>query len=364
MSVSHLAWAAALVLFLAGAAGAQTTLNPDISLIGNLQSLWNNNEADPQSKQLNLNLDEIEVAVSGYLNPYARADVFISWHGEQTEVEEAYVTFTRGIPFGLTVKAGQYRLGFGHINPTHPHAYSFILQPLPNQEFFGDEGLRDVGIHASIALPTGNVETSVSADLLKGDFLDFPAVVAIPVSAQTADATSRPNKRAFAARWNSFFTLGEYTSLNLGATAVTGIPAEGERRWIGGADCKFHWRPNRYQSFNSVVEWTFNRQLYPLPPDTRPGDDHPTRHGLFGYAEYQFRQRFNFGGVGEWTQLPQYVTAKIWRLGEFVGFAPVEETSLVRLLVDYQRDPAAGDGFWAATLQLIYSLGPHKPHSF
>jgi hypothetical protein len=47
----------------------------------------------------------------------------------------------------------------------------------------------------------------------------------------------------------------------------------------------------------------------------------------------------------------------------FIGFAPVEETSLLRL-AGYYRKPAESEGVFGATLQLVFSLGPHRPHSF
>ena len=47
----------------------------------------------------------------------------------------------------------------------------------------------------------------------------------------------------------------------------------------------------------------------------------------------------------------------------FVGFAPVEETSLLRL-TGFYRKPAEEAGVYGAILQLVFSLGPHRPHYF
>jgi hypothetical protein len=351
-------------------AHAQSSINPDISLIGDLRSSWNNNSEDPESDRLNLDLHEGELAFQAYLNPYARGDAFIAFHdGEGAELEELYITFTRGLPFGLSIKAGQYLIEFGKINPIHPHAYSFIVSPLPNGEYFGAEGLRDVGIHASVPIPTGNVATTFSVDLLKGDF-NTP-------HAHEHDeevAESAPNERGFAGRLTSFFPIDDFTSLSIGATAVTGVPEEGARRWIWGGDAKFRWKPDRYRSFTVVGEYTGNRQpieAHEVPVSApagaaQEGDAHEylNRHGLFGYFDFQFRQRYNIGAMGDWVQGAEDETEKFWRLGGFVGFAPVEETSLLRLLVAYNKDVAADNGYWSGILQLVFSLGPHKPHAF
>jgi hypothetical protein len=349
---------------------AQSSINPDISIIGDVRASWSNNTADPESDRLNLNLHEAELALQGYLNPYARGDAFIAFHeGESAEIEELYITFTRGLPLGLSVRAGQYLLDFGKINPLHPHAYSFILRPLPHSEYFGEEGLRDVGVHASIPIPTGNVATIISVDILKGDF------IAPHVHGAEETSDEEPlNERGFAGRWSSFVTIDDFTSLSLGATTVTGVPEEGARRWTWGADFKFRRKPDRYRSFTIVGEYLGNRQ--PIEPHeaeeplgagvTHEGEEHEylNRHGLFGYLDYQFRQRYNLGVMGDWVQGAEDADEELWRIGGFAGFAPVEETSLLRLLVTYNKDVATDEGYWSGILQLIFSLGPHKPHAF
>lgn len=353
---------------------AQSSINPDISLIGDVRSTWNNNDVDPGSDRLNLNLHEAELALQGHLNPYARADAFIAFHeGEGDEVEELYITFTRGLPIGLSVKAGQYLLDFGKINPLHAHAYSFILQPLPSAEYFGGEGLRDVGVHASLPIPTGSIETTVSIDLLKGDFIAPHGHGAEEHGEEEIVEEEPPNERGFAGRWSSFVSIDDFTSLSIGGSAVTGVPEEGTRRWLWGGDVKFRWKPDRYRSLTLVGEYTGNHQ----PIESREeapatagiaheGGEHEylTRHGLFGYVDYQFRQRYNVGAIGDWVQGAEGEEEKLWRLGGFVGFAPVEETSLLRLLITYNRDVATDSGYWSGILQLVFSLGPHKPHAF
>lgn len=362
--------ACVIAIALASTAHAQSSLNPDISLIGDIRSSWNNNNDDPESDRLNLDLHEAELAVQAYLNPYARGDAFVAFHeGEGAELEELYITFTRGLPLGLSVKAGQYLLDFGKTNPLHPHAYSFIVSPLPNVEYFGAEGLRDVGIHASLPIPTGNVATTFSVDLLKGDFISPHAH-----GHEEEVIDEVPNERGFAGRLTSFFSIDDLSSISVGATAVTGVPEEGARRWIWGGDVKFRWKPDRYRSFTIVGEYTGNRQ--PIEEHEEPvatiagasndGEEHEylDRHGLFGYADYQFRQRFNIGVLGDWVQGAEDESEELWRVGGFAGFAPVEETSLLRLLVAYNKDVASDTGYWSGILQLVFSLGPHKPHAF
>ena len=60
------------------------------------------------------------------------------------ELEEAFMT-TRSLPKGLQLKAGQFLTEFGRINPTHPHAWAWLDQPIINTRVFGPDGMRAPG---------------------------------------------------------------------------------------------------------------------------------------------------------------------------------------------------------------------------
>jgi hypothetical protein len=364
---------------------AQTTINPDISLIGDVRSWLHNDDARPdESEVVNLDLEGVELAIQGYLNPYARADAFIGWHGEHNaEIEEAYFTIAKGLPLGMRLRGGKYLQGFGKINPLHEHAYSFINRPISHVEFFGGHGLNDIGVQGSVALPTGDVATELSVDVLKGDFLTAHEHEHDAEEEEhdheddAGEEESVPNKRGLMARLESFFALGEFTSLSVGASGLTGVPREDTRRYTGGIDLKLKWREDRYSSFTAGTEWIVNRspshhhehedeleESAFVHDEDEHEDENVTSYGGFGYVDYQFRQRYNVGAIGEWTQGIDNNDEKFWRVGGFAGYAPVEETTLLRLLVTYDNDQMADEGFWTATLQMVFSLGPHRPHAF
>ncbi|HEX3818202.1 MAG TPA: hypothetical protein VHW03_07930 [Chthoniobacterales bacterium] len=88
-----------------------------------------------------------------------RADVAIRAPGkldndDQTtiEVEEAFLQ-TTDLPFGLQLKGGQFFAAFGRINPTHPHTWDFVDDPLVHGEFLGPDGLRGIGAQVSWTVP-------------------------------------------------------------------------------------------------------------------------------------------------------------------------------------------------------------------
>jgi len=347
---------------------AQTTLNPDVSVVGDFHAHMHDDPGRPnESKKLNFGDPEAELLVAGYLNPYARANLTASWvAGGEAEVEEIYAEFVRGIPLGLTVKAGKYLQPFGRLNLTHAHAYPFIERPLPHEVFFGDEGLNDIGVQVSALLPTGSAYTEAMAAALKGDGLYGPEV-----AVEDADGNPlRPNT-GFLGRLTTSLAVSEYGELALGATAlneVYEIDSAGShqlRAWLVGGDFKYKHKPSRYNGVQTEGELI-------VRSEELAGGGHLTSYGGYAYADFRFHQRYNAGPIGEFVRIrsiddfggePVRIWHDTWRAGLFVGFAPVEETSVLRL-VGRWTEPDEGDGFWETTLQLVFSLGPHQPHNF
>jgi len=68
-------------------AGAQTTVNPDFSAIGDLQ-------LNGQGNHYELGSSGLELALQGYVNPFARADVFLHKHNDNQpiDLEEAVLS--------------------------------------------------------------------------------------------------------------------------------------------------------------------------------------------------------------------------------------------------------------------------------
>src|SRR6185295_3256162 len=100
----------------------------------------------------------VETVFDGAVDPYFRGQANIVFqiddHGATTaELEEVYVTST-SLPHGLQLKAGQFFTEIGRLNPSHPHSWDFVDQPLVNGRFFGPDGLRSTGARVSWLLPT------------------------------------------------------------------------------------------------------------------------------------------------------------------------------------------------------------------
>lgn len=379
---------------------AQTTTNPRISLIGDFRVFsHDDNIRSAEAEELNLADPEVELFISGYLNPYARAAGTIAWHpGADAEIEEVYAEFVRGLPLNSQVRAGKYLLEFGRLNPLHPHAWSFIQRPLPHFYFLGDHGLTDVAVRASFLLPTGDIYTEVMGAALKGDALlgheheheeDLleislprdPERLALQDEHDLGEEAERVDL-GFFGRLTGSVAVGDYAELAVGISALNSVSAVHEhaeavkaiyqveepeqlRSWVNGVDIKYKYVPSRYTALLIEAEGLWRA-------DESESGDYVDSYGGFGYVDYRFRQRYNVGGIFEYVMLTarheemgavSEESQDIWRAGLFVGFAPVEETSLLRL-VGHWTEPEARSGFWELTLQLVFSLGPHQPHNF
>jgi hypothetical protein len=346
------------------------TKNPDISVITDFRTFIHNDKLRSATKgKLNIDLQSMELAIQGYLNPYARADIYIAKHGTEgeIEIEEACATFLRGLPFGINMKAGKYLIDFGKLNTLHPHVYSFVDRPLIHQLYFGEDGLNDIGINANILLPTGDIYTNFSVNVLKGNYVESHT----HVSEEVPDHDEESNEYqplGFSSRFSSHFQITDYSNLELGVSGLTGIHDKEFklRHYLAGLDLKYKWRPNRYQSLTIQTESILNHQnileYYPEEADERMIKS-VNGFGLFAFLDYQFKQRWNAGFMTEIGKTPEDPQEKFWSHAIFAGFSPMEESSVFRILLRREKIPA-GDAFNSIIVQLVFSLGPHKPHVF
>ena len=273
-----------------GATSNAKLLNPDISLIGDFIGTAGRNTVSPSPS---LELHESEVGLQAIIDPYARADVFISFGETGVNVEEGYVTFT-SLPAGLLLKVGKKRADFGKVNTIHNHALSFIDRPLvTNNLVGGEDGIDDAGFFLSRFLPAPkNWFLEGSAEVLRGDSADlFQA--------------SRRQDVSVVGHLRAYRDLNESTNLDLGVSYARGHNNAG----IGtsfdpskfltnlySADATLRWKPLRraiYHSFLLRTElfWSARDQLSPAAL-------FQTQHafGLYSDAEYRANRRWTVGG--------------------------------------------------------------------
>jgi len=334
---------------------AQTTANPDISFVGDFRLVGHNDaagEIGPNEPQFIFH--ELEITAGSYLNPYSRADLTIGLAEDETGIEEAYATLLRGLPWNLQVRAGQYLLDFGKLNTQHPHQWSWIRRPLLFERFFGEEGLKGVGVNVTTLVPLWSSALNISGSILQGGFL-------MPESESDV-----PAKLAGNGRVSIFASPAENSSIEVGISGLYAQHDPPNKRWatMGNVDFKYKWKPDIYRSLIIVAEALINSRG--TSPDTVNTEltSNITSYGAFAAFDFQFRRRFDTGAFIDYSQSPTDSDDRLTAYGIFGGFALAEETYRVGLLLRQDTGTGLDKAYQTIEIQLLWSLGPHKPHQF
>jgi hypothetical protein len=327
-------------------------LNPNLSVIGDTRAVWNDTTEDVE-----IALDEVEIAVVGPLNPYASAEVYVGFHGAETvEIEEAKLLLDRYFPAGLGLTAGRYLQDFGQLNQLHSHAYPFVERPLMHVEFFGEDGVLDEGVRLDWIAPTEGVTLRASAGAVRGDLFlgghhhEGEAEEPVEEEAPEIGATGRLDLFAQPTEGFSFLLGGSVLhgehdpDINAFATWVC---ADAKARWDLG--------PNRALVVNAegIVGSLDETEV---TPEVEP-------NGFFVSADLRASKRWNFGGFAESATERDDEDVRTDRYGGFLGLALMEESTMFRL-VGTVTEPDGLDSETAVIVQALFGLGPHKPHRY
>ncbi len=324
-------------------------INPDISVIGQLLYKYHDDKAAPDARKPTLDLGETELVFESYLNPYARGTFVFTVGGEGLGTEEAYIDVIKGLPDGLALRGGKYRLGFGKLNPVHPHVYSFIDAPRVMKAMLpGEDGFNDIGTRASYFLPF-SWSSDVTVDALKG-------------AAFHPDETE--SKGGWVAHWNNSLLLGDVTPLDIGVSATQGTNNVlwGTKTAVYGADIKTKIPFSSLTNLTLQGEYFYNNSSVVV--DTTTGDtSHMGRQGFYAFADLRFKQRWNAGVIYDQYNPVENKNLTNSAIKGFLGYSLLEETTLLRLTCERFK-PENNPAVHTVMLQVLFSMGPHKAHQF
>lgn len=321
------------------------SLLPDISVIGNVVGGWFSDEPagevghDPA--RTGFTLQEIELALQSIVDPYFRADIFLSFHEEGVELEEGYFT-TLGLPKGFQIRGGKFLLPFGRQNQKHLHVWDFVDNQLVTKYLVGTEGLSELGIELSYLLPTPFF-LQVQGTFSNGDN-------------ETSFGGTRTKDFLYQGRLSTSFDLGRDVTLLLGGSGAFGFNDTGpgnDTRMFGG-DVLVKWKPKAYRSLVWQSEY-INRSKELVGGRQTDG-------GLYSYVDWQFAKRWHAGIRYDQMGLPEGLVLKEYRVSPTVTFSPTEFSRL-RLQYNYDKVRTI-DPVHAVFLQMQFNLGPHGAHPF
>lgn len=331
------------------ASGGQTSnyFNPSISVIGNFLAAAGRN---PVENLPNLSLRESEVGLQAIVDPYARADFFLSFNGDQVDVEEGYLTFT-SLPGQFLAKVGRMRVQFGKVNTLHLHVLPWPDEPLPNVNLLGgEEGWIGDGISISHLVPMpADLFGELTVQVFRGD---------------SGELFSAPHRSdvAWNAHYRAYGDLSESSNLELGFSAgegpnATSTDAITRRTRLEAIDGTFRWKPLRQGNYRSA---SIRGELFRSRQD-QPGG-RQTARGWFLSAEYQLAKRWYAGARVDSSDHADDATQRDTGQAAMLTFWPSEFSQLRGEL--RRRKYAGGITATEALLQLQFAIGAHGAHPF
>src|SRR3989441_2247814 len=328
------------------AAPSQTSnyFNPSVSVIGNYLGVGGSNGTEnlPSSS-----LRESEVSFQAIVDPYARADFFLSFGEEGVGVEEGFATFT-SLPGGLLAKVGRMRTAFGKINPLHLHVLPWPDEPLPIVNLLGgEEGWIGTGLSTALLVPLpGDVFSEVTVQVLRGD------------SGELFAAPDR-GSLAYNGHYRVFGDLSEATNLEVGVSyglGPNGLTPTSHTR-LEGIDTTLRWKPLRTATYRSASfrgEFIQSRREDPL------GDQ--TAEGWFLSGEYQLAKRWFTGARIDSSRHADDASQRDRGKALLLTFWPSEFSQLRGEL--RRREYADGETADELLLQIQFAIGAHGAHPF
>jgi hypothetical protein len=352
--------------------GAASSMNPDLTFITDVAAAAFSSDEPLQSgghdpQKNGFNLQQLELSVAKAVDPYFRFDANVVLSQFGVEIEEAYAT-TVALPWNLQLRLGQFLTRFGRLNPTHPHAWDFVDQPLVIGRVFGGEGNRGLGLETSWLAPlpwylelVGSLTDATGQATARSFFGAEDLGVSSPLDLQATLSAKQ------------FFPLSDDLSLAWGLSGAFGPNPTGHhnRSDVYGTDIYLKYRPITYGSHTVVAlqaEWLHRRRQVPgdVLADT----------GGYAYLFWRFVKRWgaalryeagspatNQAGQIADDYLDPFWKAHRQRLSAAITFWPTEFSRL-RLQGSSDRLGWNRQTTWALFLAAEFVVGAHGAHVF
>ena len=321
-----------------------TFFNPAIAVIGNFLASTGNNPVQPSPS---FQVRESEVSFQAVVDPYARADIFISFNNDGVEVEEAFVTFLH-LPWQTLLKAGKFKIQFGKVNTLHLHVLPWVDEPLPiddillSPDTWADEG---ISLAKVIALP-GDTFSELYVQVLRGS------------STPLFDAPSKSNL-TYNAQYRAFRDFGDDHNLEMGFSYAHGYNGTSATNTtsLQNVHLVYRWKPLQGRPYRSFIL----RSEYFWSQREQPGGKQNAQ-GFFVGGDYQLSRRWFTGARYEFSDRAINASLRDKGAAATLTFWPSEFS---QLRAEYRyRDYAPGIKANEGFLQIQFAIGAHGAHPF
>jgi hypothetical protein len=274
-------------------ANPRTAFNPQISVIGDFVYRNSNIDEDPAAVDANgaargdanrdrFSMRELEVTFQATIDPFSRADIFLSMPGvleefendaaaaneQKIELEEAFISYWR-LPWGMQLKGGKFRMEVGKNNLQHGHALYGIERPDVIRNFLGGEGIREQGLSLQGQIPLDGPGTQLQ---LTGQIVNGEG------GEETLFAGPGSDKTLGLARARLYHDISDSANIDVGYSHLWGHhdPAGRFRQRVRGVDVTFRYEPvssNVYKQLILRAEYLRGDRNVPVDlPIDRPVD--------------------------------------------------------------------------------------------
>lgn len=324
------------------ASASSKVFNPDMAVIGNFIGTTGENTVESAPS---LEMHEAEVTFQAVVDPYARADVFLSASPDGLEIEEGFLTLT-SLPGGLLAKVGKMKEQFGKANTMHPHTLPWVDVPIVMKNFLGgEEGLNDSGISVSRLLMNPLFFLEATGEVYQGNSGPF--------------ATHERSDVSWLGRLRGYRDISESSNLDVGFSFTHGHNDAGPdfTTRLFGVDATFRYRPLRraiYRRFMARTELMWSNR------GQETGD--VDAFGMYASGDYQFARRWFAGVRFDYSERPTDANLVDKGPSVVLTYWP-SEFSQIR--GQYRRtNYAEGVTSNEALFQFLFSIGAHGAHTF
>jgi len=338
--------------------------NPDIAVIGDFLGAAGSNAVQPDpfgpgTHPNALQLHESEAAFQAVVDPYARADFFISFGEQGVNVEEGFITLT-SLPGGLLTKVGKMRAAFGKVNSLHNHVLPWADRPLVISNLVGGEdGINDAGISVARLIPNPWMFLEATGQVFRGDSGADP-------NGNPLYQTTRRGELSYVSHLRGYQDFTDNANIDLGFSYSRGhnglnngnvVDPASLVTQLYGIDATYRWKPLQrsiYHSFVGRTEWIWSRRDQP--------DGLQSGSGMYISGDYQVGRRWFTGVRYDRSNRPDDASA-IDTGGSFIVTYWPSEFSQVRTQfrrTNYALGPSANE----LLFQFQFSIGAHGAHVF
>jgi hypothetical protein len=321
-----------------------TFFNPAIAVIGNFLASVGHNSVQPSPA---FQVEESEISFQAVVDPYARADLFLSFNNEGVDIEEGYVTFLH-LPWQTQLKAGKFKVQFGKINTLHLHVLPWVDEPLP---------IDDILLSPDTWEAEG-VSVSKVIELPGDTFSEFYAQFLDGTSGLLFIAPSKSDL-TYNGQYRVFRDFGDDHNVEAGFSFAHGNNGTSPTNTtnLENVHLVYRWKPLQgrpYRSFILRSEYFWSQRQQP--------DGTQNAQGFFVGGDYQLARRWFAGARYEFSDHADDAALRDKGVAATLTFMP-SEFSLLRAEYRY-RDYAPGIRANEGFLQIQFAIGAHGAHPF